>query len=231
MSEQINSPSKHFEPLPSERPRNQTARDAVRKLIQHDPGRTPRGTSPGHDGADPAAPGRRWRLPRLWAKSVTQRQRGGPATALRDRIGATLRAAFNALWQRVRGYRPTRLHIFLAVFALIMWLRPWLIPSILLLSLLVLVISYLTVGPDRFAELVVAGWQRLHRWRPELAETVRLRYEAASARLDAFLRRLPGGWGERVNVPGVARSETAAMDDAPDPFERLAEEAREDHRT
>ena len=50
---------------------------------------------------------------------------------------------------RIRTYRPTRKHIVLAVVALVIVLRPWLIPGIMFDTFWVGLIAWLTLGPDR----------------------------------------------------------------------------------
>ena len=82
------------------------------------------------------------------------------------------------------------------------------------------------MGPDRVAELVVAGWQRLHKYRPELAETVRKRAEEMAQRIDSFLDCLPGRWSYQIHVPDFSRDQDIAAG-RPDPFDRLMKEAQQ----
>ena len=100
---------------------------------------------------------------------------------------------------------------------------PLLLPLVALLSLVVLVISYLTLGHDRAVELVIAGFERLARWRPEMAAQLRQRAERWADRLDRVANRLPARWRDGLNLNGFGRKQQ----DLPakmrqDPFERLA---------
>ena len=131
-----------------------------------------------------------------------------------------------ALLARLRAYRPRRKHILLAALALVMVLRPWLVPTILFVAFWAALIGYLTLGPDRVAEMVTGGWDRLRRRRPELAERLRQRADRTANRLDAVLDRLPGKWKEGLYLPDFSEEGTRhdTMDTLPDPFERIAAE-------
>lgn len=133
------------------------------------------------------------------------------------------------LADRVLNYRPTRTHTIIAVLAAIMYLRPWLIPIVLFVSFWVVLIAYLSLGPDRVAEIVVGAWRRLAARRPELAENIRQRAEAGAGRIDAFIDRLPAKWTEGLYVPDFSRpaAEDEDMTDDVDPFDRIAAEAQQ----
>lgn len=124
----------------------------------------------------------------------------------------------------VRGSRRTGRLAMLAVIALVMVWRPWLLPSVLFGVFFFVLITYLTIGPDRVAELVAGAWHRLARRRPALAETIRCRADAAARRVDGLLDRLPGNWAGRLALPDLStpRDRAATAEDLPDPFERLA---------
>lgn len=125
----------------------------------------------------------------------------------------------------LRSYRPTRKHITLAVLAGIMLYRPLLIPLVLLLVFWVVLIAYLSLGPDRWAEILSNGWLRLKARRPALAERLRLKADRAAEKWDKILDRLPEAWAERLALPDF--SDQPDPEDRPDPFDRLAAEARE----
>lgn len=136
-------------------------------------------------------------------------------------LSRTLRAAFDAIC----GYRPSRKHLIVAAIIAVLYFRPWLIPITLFIVFLSVLIAYLTLGPDRVAELVVGAWQRLRLRRPELAETIRQRAEAAALRIDAALDRVPGSWTDGLHVPDFSEPDPAVAN-RPDPFDRLAKEAQ-----
>ena len=125
----------------------------------------------------------------------------------------------------IRSYRPSRKHLIVAAVIAIMYFRPWLIPITLFVLFLSVLIAYLTLGPDRVAELVVGAWQKLRARRPELAETIRQRAELMATRIDAALDRVPGSWTDGLHVPDFSEADTA-IGDRPDPFDRLAKEAQ-----
>lgn len=184
---------------------------------------------PIHNEARAAATPPKWRvkLPRLRRRAAKGASRGGLSQAMLVAVAAVFRPPLEYAVRRLRGYRPTPKHITIAVLVLVVVLRPWLIPGILLVAFMIFLISYLTLGPDRFAELAVEGWARLKKWRPDLADKLHQKYERFSMRANALLSRLPNGWKERLSYPWFMRADTATVeDDGPDPFERLAEEAR-----
>lgn len=125
----------------------------------------------------------------------------------------------------IKSYRPTRKHIIIAALCVVMLLRPWLIPVTLFVLFLTVLIAYLTLGPDRVAELVVHGWQRLNMRNPELAEALRQRAETTALRIDAFLDRVPGTWTDNLHVPDFSKPDPEVRN-RPDPFDRLAKEAQ-----
>ena len=128
----------------------------------------------------------------------------------------------------VRGYRPTRKHVLLAVLALIVLMRPVLVGLIVLVLFWVVLIAYLTVGPDRWGEILSGAWMRLAEKRPELAERIRQRADAFAIRFDSFLDWLPESWADRLALPDFSQLPGPGQDDdRPDPFDRLAAEARQ----
>ncbi|MEO3416490.1 hypothetical protein AAFO92_17705 [Roseovarius sp. CAU 1744] len=158
-------------------------------------------------------------------RRLFRRKRTGAPDDTLPKTAGQLSRAIGAGILLVRGYRPSRKHLIFAVLAAIMYFRPWLLPGTLFITFLCVLIGYLTLGPDRVAELVVGAWQRLHARRPDLAETIRQRAEAMAVRIDAALDRMPGKWADGVHVPDFSKPDPAEAD-RPDPFERLAKEAQ-----
>lgn len=176
----------------------------------------------GDSPKDQAAPIKHPR--RLFRKS-----KPAPIDAAPSAKGASLSRSLlrgvRALFDMLRTYRPSRKHLIFAAFIAIMYVRPWLIPITLFIAFWVVLIAYLTLGPDRVAEIVVGAWQKLRVRKPELAETFRQRAEATALRVDAALDRLPGSWTDGVHVPDFSKPD-ATVADRPDPFDRLAREAQ-----
>lgn len=125
---------------------------------------------------------------------------------------------------RKRGYRPKRKHVIWATVAMVMLWRPLLLPGIAFVSFWILLIVYFTLGPDRVTELISVMWHWLAARRPEQAGRIRGRAVAWTAKANALTAKLPGMWAERLHLPDL--SEERADADGPDPFERLAAEAR-----
>lgn len=127
----------------------------------------------------------------------------------------------------LRRYRPKRGHAILAALALVMVLRPLLLPLVILLTFWVGVIAYLTVGPDRWSEIIAGGFRRYSERNPERAERLRRKADAVAVRIDGLLDWLPERWADRLALPDFSQPLGQAQADArPDPFDRLAEEAR-----
>lgn len=145
-----------------------------------------------------------------------------PLNMVKSKLKALIKP--EQLMAKVRGYRPTRKHVFFASIALIVFLRPWLIPAILFVTFWVVLIAYLTLGPDRVAELVSNGWQRLRARRPELAETIRQKADRMALRVDKLLDRLPTKWTENLYLPDFSQpvEKPDEFEARPDPFDRLA---------
>lgn len=129
----------------------------------------------------------------------------------------------DGLKARILAYRPTKKHIFLAALALVMVLRPWLIPGLLFVTFWVALIAWLTLGPDRVTEMLQNGWERLSRRRPQLAERLRGRADVFALKFDALLDKLPEKWAEKLALPDLSSpvAQDADLDAQPDPFERL----------
>lgn len=127
------------------------------------------------------------------------------------------------LKKRMFSYRPKRKHVLWALVLLVVVWRPWLIPGALFVSFWVALIIYLTVGSDRFLEWMSSAWYRFVNANPERAEKLRARADAFALRFDAFLDRLPESWAEKLALPDLSaqRAEQEALNERPDPFERL----------
>ncbi|QFT91841.1 hypothetical protein FIU86_03240 [Roseovarius sp. THAF9] len=126
----------------------------------------------------------------------------------------------------LRSYRPTKKHIAWAVVAALVLYRPLMVPLVALLLVWLVLIAYLTLGPDRWGEIIGGAWQRLHARKPELAERIRQRADRFAEKFDRVLDWLPDSWAERLALPDFSGADQSD-DDRPDPFDRLAAEARQ----
>lgn len=127
------------------------------------------------------------------------------------------------LW--LRAYRPTKKHVAWAVVAGLVLYRPFMVPLVALLLVWLVLIAYLTLGPDRWGEIIGGAWQRLHARKPELADRVRQRADRFAEKFDRMLDWLPDSWADRLALPDFS-AQAEAEEDRPDPFDRLVAEAR-----
>ncbi len=121
------------------------------------------------------------------------------------------------LTRGLRGFQPSwRLSALLLLAAVVIaW--PWLIPGGVALVALTLVITWLTLGPDRASELAAGGYARFARRFPERAAAI----TAAARRIAAWL---PERWTGGVAGAGTDADPETQAKLARDPFDRLADE-------
>lgn len=145
-----------------------------------------------------------------------------------------------SLVERMRAYRPTRTHVAWAAFAIVMLWKPWLIPVLVILSMWIGLVIYLTVGHDRVAEFIDPLWARFAARFPNASASILHRVQIGADQIEGWLARMPEGWCDEIYLPDFGRShitslpETALDKDAnkaanktsekmqSDPFERLA---------
>ena len=198
---------------------------------------------------DESKPKRKFRLPAFSRKSTVaqrdERQNDTPEPKAKIKPktksapverGLTYKALsylLGALWRifkpgfaKLKSYRPTRKHIGFAVLAVIVFLRPWLIPITVLALLVLAVIVWLSLGPDRVSEFVYAQWLRLRARNPERAEKIRRRYQTGVTRINKALSWIPGKWAKQMRLRDYSDEEQhqAEIYTLPDPFERLADD-------
>ena len=126
----------------------------------------------------------------------------------------------------LRGVRPKRRHLAFAALALVILLWPLLIPGVLFVAFWLGLIAYLTLGPERCAEIAAGLWARFEARAPRRAERLRDRADRFAERFDRLLDRLPEPWAERLALPDFSAS-TRAGPERPDPFDRLVSEPRD----
>ena len=208
---------------PDEKP--EPARESIAQILKAERAVTPADTRPR----------RRWlrvprvRLPRPTSRrnSVADRRKNATASAPANGAAMPLHARVTRrLPEWLRNYRPTKKHVAWAVVAGLVIYRPLMVPLVVLLLVWLVLIAYLTLGPDRWGEIIAGAWQRLHSRKPELAERVRQRADRFAERFDRVLDWLPDAWAERLALPDFSGADPSD-DDRPDPFDRLAAEARQ----
>ncbi len=138
----------------------------------------------------------------------------------RDRLG--FRQGLKGKWA-VRGARWAAL----AAAALLLILKPWLLPLMIFMMIWFSLILFLLLGSARLAELTQRVWTVYSARRPERAARVYKVLQRAADKADGLLARLPETWTDGIYTPDLGRSarglsaeRRAALED--DPFARLA---------
>jgi len=129
--------------------------------------------------------------------------------------------------RRMAGLWRRRLLI-AAPFALVMVWKPWLIPGLLILCFGIVIALFAVLGSERLSDAFIRFYLWLNLRNPERAERVRDRADRLAMRLDALLDRLPERWTDGLYMPDFSRASLTGetLDARPDPFDRIAAEAR-----
>ncbi|MEP3055629.1 hypothetical protein [Ascidiaceihabitans sp.] len=99
------------------------------------------------------------------------------------------------------AYRPTPKHVVLAVFALLLLLRPhWVLLS-LALALFLTIGAFVCFGADRMWGMLMVAFQRFSQRRPEQAARLGSKMDAFALRWDALLDRFPEGSVDGLYLP------------------------------
>ena len=109
----------------------------------------------------------------------------------------------------------------IALLAVIFVLRPLAVLGMALVALMVALITYFSLGPDRVGEIVVARYQRLKSRDPARAEVLRKRAARTSARLSRLLDHLPERWTQGLYLPDFEEPAEQPAQMHNDPFDRL----------
>ena len=128
------------------------------------------------------------------------------------------------IWTFLRNLPITRKRVFWAAVIVLVYFRPMLLPFIFIVLFWIFLIAYLTLGHDRFFEIIHKAWARFSKRFPKRAEALRAKADRFAELFDRALDYLPEAWADRLSLPDL--SGKTAFDDQPDPFERLANDAR-----
>jgi hypothetical protein len=132
-------------------------------------------------------------------KAAAQPQRPDPHQT-RSTVKQTAVEDFG-LVDRIKAYRPKPYHIALALFALLVLLRPWLVFGVVFLAGFVTVGIFLITGYDGFWQGVI----RISRWytarRPSRAKAAYEKLDRFAVRWDAILDRFPEGSVDGLYLP------------------------------
>ena len=115
----------------------------------------------------------------------------------------------------------------LTALALVILLKPWLIPLVLFMLVWLALIVFLLLGSARISELSEGAWIWYQSKRPDRAQKIIERLQRAADRVDGLLARLPERFSDGIYTPDLGRSERdMALENVElpqdDPFERLA---------
>ena len=105
------------------------------------------------------------------------------------------------LIQWIKAYRPTRAHIALAAFVLLILLRPWLVFGIVFLTGFIMVGVLVITGYDGFWQGVIRVSQWYIKRRPERAQAVYQKLDRFAVRWDAILDHFPEGSVDGLYLP------------------------------
>ena len=219
----------------------------------HDPSRDLDGAAPRRRNQLPAliedaAPRRRWTLPALTRradrkaardntrKTARENARNAPRDAAPGVLRRGLAAALAPLAARIAGWRPSWWVSggLLALAVMIAW--PLLLPGLALGLAALAAVLWLTLGAERSARWIGAGFARYERRRPAQAARLLAGLQRLSRRAEAALARLPESWTRGLYLPdfdpGIAGGPDKLARDklARDPFDRLAEELARQNR-
>lgn len=125
--------------------------------------------------------------------------------------------------------RPWAMRALLMVAMLaIAALMPWAIPLVLAAGVVAIAALVAAMGSDRMAGGLERVFHWLHAREPDRAERFRARVDRMATAMDALLDRLPERWTAGLYMADFSREALlpGAQDDLPDPFDRIAAEAR-----
>jgi len=148
-----------------------------------------------------------------------------PPAAEASRTRRILALVARLVWQFLRRPDAPRL-IALGVIGLVFLMAPGFIIFLVVFTLLSAVLGYFTLGPDRVEEMVVEWYEALSARDPDKAETIRARAARTSRFASAVAARLPARWTAGLYLPNFEPATTTPKELGPDPFDRLAQEAR-----
>ncbi len=118
-------------------------------------------------------------------------------------------------------YKPTVRQAALAAGFLVMVVKPWLLPILLVLVLAILLVSYWTLGHDRSVEVGVRAMEVFRKYCPELAARLEERARNGLRRVNAMVEKLPEKWKEGLYLPDLEPASDKPEKMQNDPFDRL----------
>jgi len=129
--------------------------------------------------------------------------------------------------RRVAGPWQKRVLIAAPIVLVVIW-KPWLILGLVIVVCWLVIAAFAALGGARVAEGSIRFYVWLDARNPERAERMRDRADRLAMRLDALLDRLPERWTEGLYMPDFSRASLMGdgLDGRPDPFDRIAAEAR-----
>lgn len=121
----------------------------------------------------------------------------------------------------IRRPDAPRILAMLILFVVVV-LRPWFILSLVFTGMLLTLITYFSLGPDRVGEMVAAWHARLRCRDLDRAEDIRRRAAFWSKHISAIVDRLPEKWTAGLYLPDFEEIPERPEKMKSDPFDRLA---------
>jgi len=108
---------------------------------------------------------------------------------------------------------PRRLALVVTLITFV--IRPWFLPTVLFVILLLTTFIALLLGPDRVRHYAEVLWQRFERRRPEKAAELRQKTRYRFNRLQKRLDKLPARWTGGLHMPQMqSEAEQSAAETA-----------------
>lgn len=163
----------------------------------------------------------------------TQLKEGAPklkkqVQAIRQFVPKTLPARW--LFERVTSFfkRPNAPRI-LSVLLLLAFLalKPGFVLFLLLITVLIGLVLYFSVGPERAQDWAYNRYRRLSERDPDGARRIRQRAAVASKKLSEIIEKLPERWTMGLYLPDFEEPDKLPEKFRTDPFERLAKQRKQ----
>lgn len=179
--------------------------DTVRNLIKEESAAPARRNEP--DRIDVLSPSRKHGAPAIKHKTL-------------DWFRSAVRFLVRAVTSFFQWPGASRI-LAILMLCIIAFINPWLVVSLVLLGVMLALIIYFSLGPDKVGALVAAWHTRLLQQDPTKAEVIRRRAARWSKRISTVIDRLPSKWTAGLYLPDFEKESELPEKMGTDPFDRL----------